>query len=167
MVIVATLFAALAVAAEGDPLFTRMAGDWGGEGERVFPYSGRRVLLKAKVRSRVEGDRLLSRNAVEEIPVPDFGGEPRGYVRLYWIRALGEGRYELGTGSGDVAGPTSEGKLDGAVFESTQDLGDGYRVVSLTEFADDGSVIYVEKAFHHESVIALTRISYGRSSSMK
>lgn len=144
-----------------------MEGEWIGEGERLFPIADKRTRLETKTKSWVQGEFLVSRNQVKEIPLTGQDPEPREYVRLYWIRAKkdGAGQYELGAGTGDPARPRAHGKLEALVFKVSEVLGGEppFKVESTTTFQEDGSGSeYIEYGTHGESLISDTQIRYQR-----
>jgi hypothetical protein len=150
-----------------DPLFARMQGEWFGEGERTQTISGRKVRLEAEVTSAVEGDRLVSRNQLRE--VPESPDEPkRHYVRVYWIARASGAEYELGYGTGNDSRVSAQGRLDGNVFEVEQNIGGepAFIVISRTEFLQDGITDYVETGWNGQTQVSETRIRYRRRGSV-
>jgi hypothetical protein len=161
-----------------DPLFLKMAGQWVGEGERVSVGTQRTIRLEARMDSLVGSDSLLlnSRNWIRELTVEGSGirsGEPKEYVRNLWVRSQAPEQdalpreYRLGYGSGDVdplAWAQALGNFDGDRFEVRQELGGAptYVVISTTRFLSEDETDFVERAFHGNEELAVTRIRYRR-----
>ncbi len=170
--------AQLAVASpiETDPLFTRLAGSWLGEGETVFPMTGKRIILSSRVTAilRVDG-RLRLRDHVIEKPATPIADptEPKESIRLFWIRAKANPGtneevpryYELGTGSGEAGlRPSAEGVFEKLSFRVSQTVGgnSSYRVESETEFLSQDEHQFFERVWHGGELGVETRIRYHR-----
>ncbi len=144
-----------------DPLFLRMVGQWHGEGEKKAA-NGQIVRVETEVFATVENEVLISVNDFKE-----FTSETnvKQYRRIYWMRATGDGQYELGYGQDPRSGAASYGKLDGNVFSSIQDLGGNPALIveSRTEFLPMDETVYTETVSHGPSKISERTIRYRRA----
>src|SRR3712207_1987441 len=75
-----------------DPLFAKMAGQWAGQGERVFAPHGRKVRFAALVEAHVVDGRLISTNQIRETPTSEPDLPAKEYTRVYWLKAHPERR---------------------------------------------------------------------------
>src|SRR5262249_24825822 len=139
----------LALSLSTDPLFQRMEGRWTGRGERVQLGSGHRIAIDARVESRQEGTHLVSRNTIRQLAPT---GASRAYTRVYWLEAIGEGRYALGA---DGAAVPAAGRFEGDTFTVLQDFGGEapLRVESVTRFRE-GLTEYRERLQRGDQVVS-------------
>jgi len=140
-----------------DPCLSRMIGQWTGLGERVLSGSGNRKHIRANVTSRWAGDRVVSLNEVQD-------GD-RKYLKVYWVKSLGDGSYGFGSGNGEgTSAPEIFGKLQGETLTVDQALSsDGsLSVHSETTFTESGSD-FLEIFRQNDRILSETRIHYRRN----
>jgi len=157
-----------------DSLLHRMEGKWRGYGSRYTAATGKTLRLEAEVLSTIKEGRLISRNKVREFTdsIIEDPSEPKESTKIYWVRPEGtrEGIYLLGYGTGDVGlRPSASGRFDGKVFEVRQNVGGNppFVVESITEFFGSDRSVYVERAWHGDSLLNETRMEYIRDRSMR
>lgn len=170
-VLFSSLFSSTAPGAaelDGDPFFSRMAGKWVGDGERFFPWVGKRIALSSRLSAEFHEDgRLVIREHRKEKPSSPIADptEPRESLRVLWVRAKERGLYELGSGSGEAGMPSStEASFDGQIFrvEDRKAGTPSHLKEWALEFRSDDEVLFWERVMTGSEVKMETRIGFHR-----
>ncbi len=144
---------------DGIQLFQWMSGCWSGEGQRNSKVSDRVSRITARACATCSASRLDSHNEIRD------EGLGKDYLTDYWVMPAEGSTTQFQLGKGGVKRSASNGIFDPLLkqFQSTQDLGGGYRIVSRTEFDPEaGRSVYTEQGYREATELYETRIEYTR-----
>lgn len=157
------------LAADSDPLFIRMIGQWSAQGERISLKTGRKVHLQAKVTSSLINNVLFSTNEwtetlITEDPHPP---PPRRYILRYWIRPKVNRSYEYELGSVEKPSTiTGNGVFTDSLFQVTQFFKGPpeFEIFSQTQFnpLHFNESHYIEKVWMNASPHSESHVLYQR-----